>query len=185
MHRIWKLAPMIVIGSVVLAGCLFPGVHQVTPKLMKDTASPGLWHTFGGENCTFKRLSDFSGDDHGTIASFTSLGGPRYVEIKDTDAGFDSEHCVPWVEADGPFDKLFKATAEGQFPGGDYRVGVEVEAGTYASTVTDGCNWQRLSSFGSEDTDIIESGTDNPVVVIDGSDVGFRTWGCGVWTKIA
>ena len=185
MHRSWKLVAMVVVGGVALAGCLFPGVHQVTPKLLKDGAAPGLWHTFGGNDCYFARLSDFSGESTGTIAAFTSPGGPRYIEIKSTDAGFDTQRCVAWVEADGPFDKQFKATAQGQFSGGDYRVGVEVEAGTYAATVTTGCVWQRLSSFGTEDSDIIDSDTDNPVVTIDQTDVGFRTWGCGVWTKIA
>jgi hypothetical protein len=185
MNRTWKLAAMVAVGSVALAGCLFPGVHQVTPKLMRDTASPGLWHTFGGTDCVFKRLSDFSGDAHGTIASFTSPGGPRYVEIKSTDAGFDSQNCVAWVQADGPFDKLFPATDHGQFSQGDYRVGKEVQTGTYLATVTDGCRWQRLSGFGGEDADVIESGTDNPVAAIGPDDVGFRTWGCGVWTRVS
>lgn len=184
MHRTWKLLAMVAVGSVALAGCLFPGVHQVTPKLMKDTAAPGLWHTFGGTDCFFERLSDFSGEPHGTIASFTSPGGPRYVEIKDTDAGFNSEKCVPWAEADGPFDKHIGAV-DGAFTQGDYRVGTDVDAGTYEASVTTGCVWQRLSGFGSEDSDIIASDTDNPSVTIDASDVGFRTWGCGTWTKTA
>ena len=183
MNRTLKLAATLAIGSIALAGCLFPGVHQVTPKLMRDTASPGLWHTFGGTNCFFPRLSDFSGENHGTIASFTSPGGPRYVEIKSTDAGFNSTNCVPWAQADGPFDKKVAANAQGEFPQGDYRVGKDIEAGGYTASVTAGCHWQRLSGFGSEDSDIIASGTDNPAVTIDAADVGFRTWGCGVWTK--
>ena len=183
MFRTLKFAAMVAVGSIALAGCLFPGVHQVTPTLMKDTAKPGLWHTFGGTNCFFERLSDFSGQPHGTIASFTSPGGPRYVEIKNTDAGFNSTNCVPWAETGGPFDKHIGATAEGQFEGGDYRVGEDVPAGDYTASVTDGCHWQRLSGFGSEASDIIAEDTDNPAVTIDDTDVGFRTWGCGVWTK--
>jgi hypothetical protein len=173
---------MMMIGGVALAGCLFPGVHQVTPKLMKDTASPGLWHTFGGTNCYFARLSDFSGKDAGNIGSFNSPGGPRYVEIKETDAGFNTQGCLPWAEADGPLDKHIGAV-NGQFTQGDYRVGTDVDAGDYTASVTNGCVWQRLSGFGSENSDIIASDTDNPAVTIDASDVGFRTWGCGVWTK--
>jgi len=183
MNRTLKLAAMMAIGSIALAGCLFPGVHQVTPKLMKDTASPGLWHTFAGNNCFFQRLSDFSGEDHGTIASFMSPGGPRYIEIKSSDAGFNSTNCLPWVQADGPFDKKIGANAAGEFPQGDYRVGKDIVAGDYTASVTTGCRWQRLSGFSSEDSDIIANDTDNPAVTIAASDVGFRTWGCGVWTK--
>jgi len=183
MHRSWKFAATVVIGGVALAGCLNPGVRQVTPTLMRDTAAPGLWHTFGGTGCFFERLSDFSGEDHGTIASFASPGGPRYVEIKTSDAGFNSVNCVPWAAADGPFDKKIGAV-EGEFTQGDYRVGIDIEAGDYTASHETGCHWQRLSGFGLEDSDILDEGTDLAEVTIEETDEGFRTWGCGTWTLV-
>ena len=41
MYRTLKFVAIVAVGSIALAGCLFPGVHQVTPKLMRDTAAPG------------------------------------------------------------------------------------------------------------------------------------------------
>jgi len=184
MHRTWKFAAMIVIGGIALAGCLNPGVRVVTPTLMKDGAAPGLWHTFGGTDCYFERLSDFSGQPSGTIASFSSPSGPRYVEIKASDAGFNSTSCLPWAAADGPFDKHIGAV-DGQFTEGDYRVGTDIEPGDYTASNDASCEWQRLSGFGLEDPDdIIDSGSGVGEVTIDAGDEGFRTWGCGTWTLV-
>src|SRR5438046_2478859 len=44
MRRIWAVG--ILLGALVLAGCLPEGTYQVTPDLRNGAASVGLWHTF-------------------------------------------------------------------------------------------------------------------------------------------
>jgi hypothetical protein len=157
----------------------------VTPTLQNGSASVGLWHTFGGDGCYWERLRGFSGLIDDIIANNISNVGPRYVEIKAGDAGFRTERCVPWVQADGPLDRKFGVTSSNQFPGdGDYRVGPEVPPGRYQATTPTGCYWARLSGFSGELADVIANANDQGIVDIAQSDVGFTTDHCGVWTKI-
>lgn len=186
--RGWKLIVGTAMAAVTLSGCLFAGTRVVTPTLQNGTASVGLWHAFGGTNCYWERLSGFSGSGQ-ILANNLSSIGPQYVEIKAGDAGFNTSGCVPWVQADGVFDRKFPATASGQFPGdGEYRVGVEVPAGTYQATQGSGCYWVRESNFADENFGAggggIANGLDVGIVTISQTDVGFRSEGCGTWTKI-
>lgn len=184
MRSTWKVIGTVTIAGAMLTGCLTPGDHVVTSTLQNNSATPGLWHTFGGDSCYWERLRGFSGETSDIIANDISDGGPRYVEIKAGDAGFNSSNCVPWVQADGPFDRTLGATAAGQFGQGDYRVGHDVPAGTYQATDPTDCYWERVTSFGGETSDIIANGIGGGIVTIAPSDVGFRTSNCGTWTKI-
>ena len=183
--RAWKLIVGTALAAVALAGCLGPGTHAVTPTLMNNTAKPGLWHTFGGSGCYWERLRGLSGGPADIIANGFSLGGPRYVEVKDADAGFLTERCLPWVQADGPFDHVIGADAtSGRWNDGDYRVGTDIMAGTYQAAASPDCYWERLSGFGGEPSDVIANdlGTGG-MVTIAPTDVGFSTNRCGGWTK--
>ena len=187
--RFWKLIVGMAIAAVALAGCLGPGTRVVTSTLRNGTASVGLWHAFGGNNCSWERLSSFSGVPADVIAKNLSHAGPQYVEIKADDVGFKTSGCVPWVQADGALDRKFPATASGQFPGdGEYRVGVEVPAGRYQATQEMGCHWVRESNFADENLGagggaIVDS-VDVGIVDISATDVGFRSEHCGTWTKV-
>jgi hypothetical protein len=181
-RRSFSVLGTVAVAGIALAGCITPGVHQVTPKLMNGTVSPGLWHTFGGINCYWERLSGTSGAPSDVIANFSSPSGPRYVEIEEADAAFNSRECLPWVQADGPFDKRFGQATDGTFPDGDYRVGNDVEAGDYKASISGSCHWARVSAFTGESDAIIEQGT-TATVTIDGTDFGFQSTGCGVWSK--
>lgn len=182
MRRSLSVLGVVAVAGIALAGCLTPGVHVVTPKLMNNTAAPGLWHTFGGTNCYWERLSGTSGAPSDVIANFSSPSGPRYVEIVDTDAAFNSRQCLPFALADGPFDKRIGQAADGTFPDGDYRIGKDVDAGDYKASVSGSCHWARVSSFTGESDAIIQQGTSTDVS-IDPSDFGFQSTGCGVWSK--
>ena len=112
-----------------------------------------------------------------------------YVEVKPTDAGFHTEGCLPWVQVDGPFDRKFPINAAAQFPGdGEFRIGVEVPAGTYSASIQNGCFWIRESNFADENFGPggggITDGLNSGIVTIAPTDVGFRSEGCGTWTKI-
>jgi hypothetical protein len=66
---------------------------------------------------------------------------------------------------------------------GTFRVGVDVQPGTYQSQGSDECYWARLSGLGGSLNDIIaNSNAAGPQVVqIASSDVAFKTQNCGMW----
>jgi hypothetical protein len=73
------------------------------------------------------------------------------------------------------------------FPDGTYRVGADVQPGTYQGVAaSNSCYWERLKGFGGTLDEIIANyfGTGPTIVTISPSDVGFRSSGCGGWTKI-
>jgi hypothetical protein len=73
------------------------------------------------------------------------------------------------------------------FSDGTYRVGTDIQAGTYRSTASStGCYWERLKGFGGTLDDIIANylGISPTIVTIASTDVGFHSDGCGGWEKI-
>lgn len=72
------------------------------------------------------------------------------------------------------------------FPGsGTYRVGTDIQPGTYAAAGSDMCYWARLSDLSGELSAIITNhiGSGPQVVTIRESDAAFETTQCGTWTK--
>ncbi|MFA9430718.1 hypothetical protein [Egicoccus sp. AB-alg2] len=71
------------------------------------------------------------------------------------------------------------------FGNGTYRVGEDLEAGTYRSTGSSLCYWERLAGFSGELDDIIANGNDPlSIVTVDAGDAGFSTQGCGDWLPV-
>ena len=72
---------------------------------------------------------------------------------------------------------------------GVYRVGIDIEPGTYyTGGGGDYCYWERQSGLSGDfdeliANDFIEGGP--AAVTIKSSDVGFSTDGCGIWVKQA
>lgn len=75
---------------------------------------------------------------------------------------------------------------ENSFGAGTYRIGEEIRPGTYRSSESRGCYWERLSGFSGSLGDIIANDFTNSVAVvtIQASDVGFSSSDCGTWTII-
>lgn len=67
---------------------------------------------------------------------------------------------------------------------GTFRVGTDIQPGTYRSAGSDSCYWARLSGLSGDLHDIIaNSGSPGPQVVqIAPSDVAFKTQSCPTWT---
>ncbi len=156
------------------------GIHLVPGDI-----EPGLY--FSEENsflCYWARLAGFSGGLEDIISNgFTS--SPEFVRIKNTDKGFESSGCGTWHEASA--DESFPVE---QNPWGDgaFRVGLEIEPGTYRSLGTSqvGCYWERLKDFTGEFESIIANGfSDSQVIVtLNNADAGFRSNDCGGWERI-
>ncbi|MFF2367710.1 hypothetical protein ACFVU0_34050 [Streptomyces sp. NPDC058122] len=70
---------------------------------------------------------------------------------------------------------------------GDFRVGPDIEPGTYRTTGNTGgsCHWERARGAGHGLDSLIAKGdvTGTAVVTISPEDTYFRTSGCGDWKK--
>lgn len=87
-----------------------------------------------------------------------------------------SSSAVPGAPA-GPVTRTF--------PGdGTFKVGIDIQPGTYRSAGGESCYWERLRGLSGSYKDIIANGAGNApqVVQIEASDVAFKTQHCPVWT---
>lgn len=158
-------------------------------KIVGENVPPGIYRSTGPggglfDSCYWERLSGFGGTLDEIVANeFADYR--QVVEIKGSDAGFNSEGCGEWT------DDLSPITAEPTAPFGDgvWIVGVDIAPGTWQSeTPPDGsCYWERMSGFGGELDDIIanEFTESQQVVTIQPGDVGFKSDGCGTWTLVS
>jgi hypothetical protein len=187
-RKLWLLGCLV--SMLALAGCLAPGTRSVGSNLGAGQTPPGLWRTIGGESCYWARLRGLSGQSGDIIASSLTHGGPRYVRVLNSDAAFETKGCVPFWQEPGPFAKPLAVPGQ-PFGAGDFGVGYEVAAGTYTapgSSLGQACVWRRLSGFGGESSDIIDSQASSGVpqtVTIAPLDAGFSSDGCGTWTTAA
>jgi hypothetical protein len=72
------------------------------------------------------------------------------------------------------------------FGDGIWRVGAEIDPGTYRASGGGDCYWARLAGFSGNLGDIISNGVGvpHPVVTISSSDTGFESSSCGTWTRV-
>jgi hypothetical protein len=133
-------------------------------------ASPG---------CYWARLAGFSGSLSDILAN-ENTDFPSVVTIAATDKGFKSDGCGTWT---GDLSAITESKTA--FTDGVYFVGTDITAGTYKSSGQAGCYWARLKGFSGSLNDILANdNTDTPAIVaIAASDKGFKSDGCGSWTK--
>ena len=143
---------------------------------------PGTYRTLASaEGCYWERLRGFSGHPSDIIANDISTG-PMTVTVEPTDAGFRVSRCGIWTADVTP--DVTGRDPEADFGEGTWLVGAEVDPGTWTAEGSSTCVWQRLSGFGGEPADVIESGTAR-TVTIAASDLGFRSRRCGTWSQAA
>ena len=135
--------------------------------------------------CRWRRLRDFTWTSGVIVESLAY--GIKIAEVGENDLGFTSSGCGRWEPVD-----LDTTSAEGpqlkRFGSGSYIVGLHIEPGTYYAVPirNGGCRWRRVTGFGGTSSDAIAGGdSDNRwVVTIESTDVGFVTYGCGVWRSV-
>ena len=186
-RKLWLLGCLV--SMLALAGRLAPGTRSVGSNLGAGQTPPGLWRTIGGESCYWACPRGLSGQSGDIIASSLTHGGPRYVRVLNSDAAFETKGCVPFWQEPGPF------RSRSRFPVSRSARVTSVWAtsrgGTYTapgSSLGQACVWRRLSGFGGESSDIIDSQASSGVpqtVTIAPLDAGFSSDGCGTWTTAA
>jgi hypothetical protein len=140
---------------------------------------PGTYAANSGPDCYWERddASGYVGEGPGNVR------GRTIVTIASTDKTFHTEGCGSWA----PFVVL-PGSATTAPSDGMYVVGSQVSAGTYTSTSTATCTWERLKDASGSDDSALGFGPFNErgrvIVTISSKDKYFATSGCGTWTKM-
>jgi hypothetical protein len=134
----------------------------------------------GSAGCYYARLAGFGGSLSETLAN-EDTDAPAVVSILPTDKGFKSSGCGTWTK-----DLSAITVSRTSFENGIFIVGTDIDPGTYRTNGASGCYYARLSGFtGSMDDTLANEDTDAPAIVtILPTDRGFKSSGCGTWTKI-
>ena len=104
-------------------------------------------------------------------------GGPGVITILATDAGFKTENCGTWspLPATG--------TQATSFGDGAYAVGIAIAPGTYTTSGSSDCYWEKDQNYTGDETSIISNNNvSGPVTLtIPASTKEFKPQGCGTW----
>lgn len=153
------------------------GMYQIGATL-----SAGTFRTRSAmSGCYWERLMGASGQ-LSDIKANELTNTPTIVTILSTDAYFRTQGCATWTSD----LSAITPSQTAPFGPGHYIVGTDVGAGTWQSSATSGsCYWERQSAFTGELSSIIANGLvqGQTFVTISASDRGFKTTGCGTWTK--
>jgi hypothetical protein len=128
----------------------------------------------------YARLSGFSGS-LGEILANENTYYPAIVTIAPTDKGFKSSGCGTWTQ-----DLSAITSDKTTFGDGMFIVGTDITPGTYRSSGAGTCYYARLSGFSGSLGSISanENTESSAIVTITTTDKGFKSSGCGTWTKI-
>ena len=144
--RRWRV-PTAVAGVVtivvLLAGCFGDGTFLVGSG--KTQVAPGLYTTSvaPGGFCSRARLRSTSGTLDAVITNDTVSGGRAFLLVARSDRAVESDRCGVWVPVSA---KSYNPTPT-RMVDGEYRVNVDVWAGTYRAPGGSGCYWARRSSW--------------------------------------
>ena len=138
--------------------------------------APGNYQTAGGLGCYWERDKNLTGTK-GAILAYDDLSGPGVITILATDAGFKTENCGTWspLPATG--------TQATSFGDGAYAVGIAIAPGTYTTSGSSDCYWEKDQNYTGDETSIISNNNvSGPVTLtIPASTKEFKTQGCGTW----
>jgi hypothetical protein len=128
-------------------------------------------------------LSGFGGEISDIVAN-GNPSGQVIVQIKDGDAGFESERCGQWQNITS---LPVRSDPTASFSDGTFKVGDQVATGTWKNSGSQFCYWERLSGFGGEIDDIVANGNEDAqaIITIRPGDQGFHSERCGTWTRIS
>jgi hypothetical protein len=133
-----------------------------------------------GDFCYWERLSAPDTELDSILANNIVSDGPVVADILAGDVAFNSSGCGEWVPYTPPPTQLTS------FGSGVFVVGSDIPAGTYAGEGGEDCYWHRLSGFSADFGELIDiqNMTEPGRVVIEPTDVGFQSDGCGTWTLL-
>lgn len=151
-------------------------------KVVGVDIAPGTYRTLvAAAGCYWERLSGFDGTLDEIVANQLS-DTTEVVTIAASDAGFNSDGCGAWTSDLSPIT----ADPSAPFSDGVYIVGTDIAPGTWRTSGGDSCYWERTSGFGGtlDQTVANDFTSGSAVVTISAGDAGFRTSGCGTWSRL-
>jgi hypothetical protein len=155
-----------------------PGTYRVSGL---GPVLPGTYRAqYATPSCHWERLGSFSGSEGAVLASATS-NARQVVTIKGSYSTFRTSGCAPFVNEPFPITP----SQYGTYGDGSWIVGTDIGPGVWKAPGGPDCEWARVSDFSGDPSALkaTDSGTDNPVVDIQGGDAGFVTAKCGTWTR--
>lgn len=161
-----EVSPLVTFGA---------GEHRVGADI-----PAGQYYSDPAAGCSWERRSA----EGRTIASaFVDFDAVQWiVDVRAGDRSFQTNAAC------GTWSNRARAGTQTAIAPGVWRVGTQVPSGTYSSSATAGCHWQRLSNFGGGADAVIASdliaSSGTAFVTIFPSDTGFRsTPACGSWGR--
>lgn len=151
--------------------------------LVGEDIAPGRYRTTdASRTCYWARLSGLTGSLDDVLANDIGSGPSQVIDILDSDRAFDSNGCGTWV----PIDGAATDSPDAAFGDGVWVVGMDISAGTWRAQPEGGCYWSRMTGFDGELGSVIANDLPSGPAIVEilASDVGFKTTGCGEWTKV-
>jgi hypothetical protein len=146
---------------------------------------PGRYFADPVASCYWERQAGLGGGSLDRIASGTTgFDSPQLiVDILASDLAFETNQaCGRWVNAP-------RLGAQAGIPSGTWVVGTQIAPGTYVTSASANCYWERVRDFTHRGNVIASERVTIPgqrVVTILDSDVGFHSEPqCGTWTRTA
>ena len=142
---------------------------------------PGTYVTGKTTSCYWERKTDASGSFESIIANDLG-GGQRLMTVLPTDKYVTLSDCGAWYRSFVLGSPGTKIAGEGISV-----VSSQIVPGTYKSTASEYCYWERLSN-GTGDfsaviqNDYVEAGS--TYVTISRKDFAFSSSGCGTWKRV-
>lgn len=129
--------------------------------------------------CEWARLRNLSGRPDSYLA-FEQTRAPTLVTIKRTDRGFDTHACGTWTSE---LSRITKSRT--RFGPGAYIVNTDIAPGRYVARCSRSGYWARLRSFTGEARSVIADAdaSGRTTVRISRTDRGFKSHGCGTWSR--
>lgn len=148
-------------------------------QLVGTDVAPGIYVAADLDFCYWERLSGVSGSFDDIITNDNATG-QAVVEIRPTDAAFNSQRCGRWELYAPP------TAPTDSFGPGDWIVGEQIEPGRYRAESGSFCYWERASGLSHDfaeiiANDLVSDGT--AVVEISPGDRRFSSNGCGTWRR--
>ncbi|MBW3537220.1 MAG: cell wall-binding repeat-containing protein [Actinobacteria bacterium] len=169
----WQMRSVLA-GDAVPAAAFGDGLYRLDGGF-----PPGTYRTLGSAaGCYWERLRGFSGHPSDIIANDLA-NETMIVTVLPSDAAFRVSGCSLWT-ADLTPDEIARTSAD-RLADGTWLVNTEVQPGMWTASGGTTCYWERVSGFGGELSEVIQSGT-SPTVTVEAGDLGFKSRRCGTWS---
>lgn len=126
-------------------------------------------------------LDDFGAMDVARAMLALCPEHPEAETVRKRVKAYDKEASVPYAEnpAEDPISK------DSSFEDGDYRVGGDIDPGSYVAREPGDCYWERLDRRGEIIDNNFAPNAMRVQVDIDPDDYSFHSEGCGLWEPVS